>query len=187
MSDLEEITTFRNQLAIFVSYVMTNYHNAGPGGPQPAAIEHIQREQVVLTQEYGRLRQRIRKAAGGTGQLNTPAFGIISQDVIVDAINRWDWHNWGDAVTGAQQHLDLAIGQLRANGPAFDPDRFWRLTSPIYWVLSLARIISREARVLTGIVRRALRTWAGRGIVAVAALLVAGVLYAVGARLVQLV
>ena len=117
MSDLDEIAAFRNRLIAFAGYVGANYWG-GPGSPEgvdPAVLEHIGQERVALTQEYGRLRARITRAAGGIMQMTLPAIGIVSQDVIADAINRWDWHNWSDTVQMAQQHLDMAIGRLQAD------------------------------------------------------------------------
>jgi hypothetical protein len=77
-------------------------------------MARIRSEQVALTQEYGRLRNIIKSHAGGVAQMNIPAVGIVSRDVIVDAINRVGWHNWSDAADMARQHLDLAIGQMQA-------------------------------------------------------------------------
>jgi hypothetical protein len=78
MSDLEEISAFRNRLVEFANCVSAAV-SADPYryGNQlaPATPQHINAEQVALTQEYGRLRGGITAAAGGISQMTLPMLG----------------------------------------------------------------------------------------------------------------
>jgi hypothetical protein len=142
--DVVRVVEFRNRLVTFVNYVG---ENAGTYEQPPQdVVRHIGQEQSWLAQEYGRVYRTV--APYGIAQMSRFG-GIVSQDVVRDAIGRLDHPSYPALSQMAVQQLDTVIGHLRAevedrpDRPARSTDDLYRLTSPLYWLGALVRLAAR--------------------------------------------
>lgn len=133
MDDLERVNQFRNRLVAFVNFVGDHMSRGSP--PSVHAQVHIGSEQTALVQDYGRIYATVRPY--GIAQM-TQFGGIVSPDVVRDAIGRLDHPSYQAIATMAVHHLDWIVGLMRADaedrGGRRRPDDLYRLTSPVYWV-----------------------------------------------------
>jgi hypothetical protein len=154
--DVLRIHSFRNRLVDYASYVNGHVHRY-EATPDHVA-RHVAEEQAWLGQEYGRVKRMIEPH----GIAGMRQFGmIVSQDVIRDAIGSPTHPGYADIAQLAVQHLDVVIGELRAeveDGPAVSPtpDVLYRLTSPLYWLgrlLAFVRwlITTNRGRITAGV------------------------------------
>lgn len=128
--DLRELVAFREALVAYINAVEGAHGSWSPG---------LSEEQARLTREYGRL-YRVIVARGGIAQMGAPAFGVMSRDVVADAIGRPDHFDYDTVARFATQHVDTVIGRIQDEVERrADPDRVYRLTSPLFWVSALAR------------------------------------------------
>jgi hypothetical protein len=161
--DVVRVAEFRNRLVAFANYIDAHRPDYGED-LKPAARQHIGTEQSGLAQDYG----RVYKVIQPYGIASMTQFGgIVSQDVVRDAIGRLDHPSHPALAQMAVQHLDVILGHLRAeveDHPArtTSPDALYRWTSPVYWI----------ARLLA-VVRRLLSTNRGRIVAGVGVLLIA--------------
>lgn len=111
-ASIEAVVTFRDEFVKFTSDAMSSYR---PGGLRSyidrSAIPDFRSRQDALNERYGELYALIN--ASGTTQMTMPAIGVISHDVVQDAINDLDDSNYTELVEGARQHLSRSIGALR--------------------------------------------------------------------------
>jgi uncharacterized small protein (DUF1192 family) len=70
--------------------------------------------------------------------MSSPAIGMISHDVVQDAIHDVGDLSYDDLARLSVQHIDTTIGRLQGElerrSSARDPDTIYRLTSPVYWL-----------------------------------------------------
>ena len=179
--DLARVLEFRNRLVQYMNIVTSAGGNIRWGGLSEADTRRLQSEQPWLAQEYGRLYNVINQ--WGTMQMGSPALGITSADVIQDAIHDVGDISYHDIARITLQHLDTAIGRLGAEAEEAerdrnrareqrereaarkaeeraaklaDPDRWYRVTSPVYWLQRLAAflrwVLTTNAGRITGAV-----------------------------------
>jgi hypothetical protein len=133
MDELARVFAFHNRLVAFVNYVGKQMSHGGP--PSAEARAHIGLEQAGLVQDYGRVYATVKPY--GVASM-TQFGGIVSQDVVRDAIGRLDHPSYPSLANMAVQHLNWIIGLMRAdveNRPARRaPDNIYRLTSPVFWL-----------------------------------------------------
>jgi hypothetical protein len=154
--DVIRVVEFRNRLVAFANYI--DAHRPAYGEElKPAARQHIGTEQTGLGQDYGRVYNVIKPY--GIASM-TQYGGIVSQDVVRDAIGRLDHPSYPALAQMAIQHLDVIIGHLRAevedepaNGRTlateppdvrdwgFTSDDVYRVTSLVYWLGKLVGLI----------------------------------------------
>lgn len=185
--DLARVNEFRNRLVAYMNIVLSSGGNMRWDGLDEANTRRLQAEQPWLAQEYGRLYNVINQ--WGSMQMGSPALGVTSRDVVQDAIHDVADFSYGDIARITLQHLDTAIGRLSAEAEEAerernlarerlqreaarkaderaaklaDPDRWYRLTSPLYWVGRLGALV-----------RWVLGTWSGRIVGAIGVLIVA--------------
>jgi hypothetical protein len=166
MNDLQRVMLFRNRLIEHVNVVSHVRSNANP---TKRATAKVYEEQPGLAQEYGRLHRVINRY--GISSL-TNNFGVISRDVIQDAIHKPDHPYYEDVARGTQQHLDTTIGRLEAEATGWQPDDIYRLTSPVFWLVQLAlgmrgllatlrgRVIATVGAILIALVAAIVNGWA---------------------------
>lgn len=148
---MERVVAYRERVVAFANFVSANYRRYEPSSDD--VQRHLRDESAWLSQEYGRITPII----GRYGQAGMHQYGmIVSQDVVRDAIQSPDHPGYSDVAQMAIGHVDMIIGQLRAEveeseteeqmsaegspPPASDPwDSFYRATSPLYWVVALGR------------------------------------------------
>ncbi len=161
--DLEAVAEFRERLVEYMNLVLQGGGDPiasmyGFGGPDDAAVRRINERRPRLTREYGRLFDVVNR--WGPMSMGSKALGITNVDVVADAINNPGAISYRDIARLAEQHLDTVIGRLageaeeaernarrareqreaeaarkaeeRAAKKA-DPDRWYRMTSPVYW------------------------------------------------------
>jgi hypothetical protein len=144
-SELTDVIEFPNRLVGLMN-LMAEY----PGGrgliteynPPPADVARaIAQERTWLAQAYGRLQPTINR--WGTTQMTHPMVGVVSQDVIIDAIHDEGGFRHSDLAKYAVMHLDTTIGRLQAARGlgTRDPHAIYRLTSPVYWAQVLLRLL----------------------------------------------
>jgi hypothetical protein len=140
--DVVRVADFRNRLVAFANYL--DAHRPAYGEElKPAARQHVGTEQSALGQDYGRVYNVIKPY--GIASM-TQFGGIVSQDVVRDAIGRLDHPSYPTVAQMAIQHLDMIIGHLRAeveDRPAriTSPDALYRYTSPVYWLGRLLALL----------------------------------------------
>jgi hypothetical protein len=132
--DLIRVAEFRNRLVAFMNYLGENVRRY-ESTPQHVQ-SHIGDEQAWLAQEYGRVYKLVEPY--GIAQM-TQFRRIASTDVVRDAIGSPTHPEYGALAQMAVQHLDMVIGQMRAevedrSATRRLPDDLYRLTSPVYWL-----------------------------------------------------
>lgn len=163
VQDLARVAEFRNRLVAFANYIDAHMPDYGED-LKPAARQHIGAEQSGLAQDYG----RVYKVLAPYGIASMTQFGgIVSQDVVRDAIGRLDHPSYPTLAQMAVQHLDVILGHLRAEVEdgsvrTASPDALYRYTSPVYW---FGRLVA--------LVRRLIGTTRGRIAAAIGAILIA--------------
>jgi hypothetical protein len=185
--DLARVVEFRNRLVAYMNIVLGNADGFRWGDVDQSAVARLQAEQPWLAQEYGRLYNVINQ--WGLMQMASPALGITSRDVLQDAIHDVRDVYYRDLARLSIQHLDLLIGRLSGQveeaerernlarerreaeatrkaderaAKLADPDQWYRVTSPIYWLGRLAALV-----------RWVFGTWRGRIAGAVSVIVVA--------------
>lgn len=109
---IEAVAAFRDEFVKFTSDAISSYRRGGLRSYiDRSAIPDFRGRQDALNERYGELYALIN--ANGTTQMTMPALGVISHDVIQDAINDLDDSNYTELVEGARQHLSRSIGALR--------------------------------------------------------------------------
>jgi len=116
-------------------------------------------ERTWLAQEYGSLYSVINQF--GSMQMSSPALGVTSHDVVQDAIHDLADISYDDIARITLQHLDTVIGRMRAEATGeerdrkkraaenarkvemrrTDPNRWYRITSPLFWIGRLLAIL----------------------------------------------
>ncbi|MBA3875638.1 MAG: hypothetical protein C0498_01655 [Anaerolinea sp.] len=170
-ADLERVVAFRNRLVEYANFVRDNVIRFVPTDDR--AQQRIGTESALLAQEYGRLYKVI--ARYGIAQM-TQFGGIASTDVVRDTIGSPGHPSYNAMAGMAIQHLDMAIGRMRADvedGPTrpVSRDELYRLTSPLFWLGQLVVFL----RWLIGTTRGRIAAALGVLIVAVISGIVSGV------------
>lgn len=111
-TSIDAVVTFRDEFVKFTSDAISSYRRGGLRSYiDRSAILDFRSRQDALNERYGELYALIN--ANGTTQMTMPALGVISHDVIQDAINDLDDSNYIELVEGARQDLSRSIGALR--------------------------------------------------------------------------
>jgi hypothetical protein len=171
--DLQRTFEFRERLVAYMNRVLARGPALYSGGLDAATSREIAGEQGWLAQEYGRL-YRVINRYGPTG-MSSPAIGMISQDVVQDAIHDVGTLGYNDIARLSVQHLDTTIGRMRGElerrASARNPETIYRLTSPVYWLQVVVGALVR----LWGSTRGRVAAVAGALVVAVMTAFVSGV------------
>jgi hypothetical protein len=187
--DLESVAEFRNRLISYMNLVLSGGTGFSYFGPDEATARRLGEQRPWLTREYGRLFSVVNRWGGMS--MGSPAAGITVYDVVSDSINNPGAISYHDIARLAEQHLDTVIGRLAGEAEeaernarrareqreaaaarkaedraakVADPDRWYRITSPLYWFGRLVVLI----RWIFG-------TWRGR-ILGAASLLVGAII-----------
>ena len=185
--DFARVVEFRNRLVAYMNIVLGAGGNLRWGGLDESDTRRLQSEQPWLAQEYGRLYNVINR--WGSMSMGSPALGVTSRDVIQDAIHDVADFSYNDIARITIQHLDMVIGRLSGEAEESerernlarerrereaarkaderaaklaDPDRWYRVTSPLYWMGRLGALV-----------RWVLGTWSGRIVGALSVLAIA--------------
>jgi hypothetical protein len=140
LADLNRVVEFRNRLVAFENYVAAERSSNAPQTPE--SKNHLAAEQSGLQQDYGSVWGLISRY--GPAQMSQYG-GIVSQDVVRDAIGRLDHPGYTALAAMAVSHLDWIVGVIRADvegrGPRRTQDDLYRVTSPIYWIGQLGAFL----------------------------------------------
>lgn len=185
--DLEAVEQFRDRLITYMNLVLQGGAGFGYFGPDEQTARQLGERRPWLAREYGRLFNVINRWGGMS--MGSKALGITVVDVVADAINNPGAISYHDIARLAEQHLDTVIGRLAGEAEEAernarrareqreaeaarkaeeraaklaDPDRWYRVTSPVYW---LQRLVA--------LVRWVFGTWRGRIIGGIGVLVVA--------------
>lgn len=142
MDRLAEVTEFRNRLVEYANLVLENrpYGSMPLSDVDPDVLVRLQQERTSLTQTYGGLYTVINH--WGVGKMSTPASGILSHDIVQDAIHSSNSTRYADIAGMATQHLDTVIGRLRGEAQErWRPETLYRLTSVAFWMGRLLALI----------------------------------------------
>jgi len=160
--EIARVVEFRNRLVAFANYVDAHRPAYGEGF-KAAARQHIGTERSALRMEYGQLYKTIVRYGGVFSM--TQFGGVVSQDVIRDAIGQLDHPSHTAVMDAAVSHLEEVIGRLRAEADSrsgrLEIEDFYRLTSPVFWIGRLVLL----GRWLFGTTRRALASAAALAII----------------------
>jgi hypothetical protein len=119
MSDeYAQVAEFRNRFVDYVNQVL-QYNGRYSGPPDAKTQLHLQGEQAWLMRAFGRLNKPLHRY--GTASMTNAMFGVVSQDVIRDAIAGGGGAWRGEMINMAVHHLDVVLGQLEAD--AVSPER----------------------------------------------------------------
>lgn len=117
---IRAVADFRDDFVAFTDDVIASYRRSGfQSYVDRSAIPDLHARQDHLNERYGELYDVVN--AKGPTIMTVPALGVVSHDVIQDAINDFDDSNYTTMVTGARQHLSRSIGMLR--GSTIQPAR----------------------------------------------------------------
>jgi uncharacterized small protein (DUF1192 family) len=185
--ELARVSAFRNGLVAYMNIILPHADDFRWQVADPDVAHKVSSLQTGLAQEYGRLFEVINRYGGM--MMSSPALGITSRDVIQDAIHDIGDSSYRDLARLSVQHLDTVIGRLAADAEREererrakrarrdeDPDRWYRLTSPIYWLHKLARLL----RWLIGTVHGRMTVAIGLFVAAIVAGIVVGLAAAFG-------
>lgn len=134
--DLQRAVEFRERLVAYMNRILARGSASYGGGLDAETRRAIAGEQNWLAQEYGRLFSIINRY--GSMGMSSPAIGMISHDVVQDAIHDVGDLSYDDLARLSVQHIDTTIGRLQGElerrSSARDPHTIYRLTSPVYWL-----------------------------------------------------
>lgn len=185
MDDLQRLSEFRNRLVAYMSVVLDNTEAFRWGGVDASVAQRLGAEQPSLAQEYGRLYEVINQygsmmmsspALGVTSHdviqdaihdVADYAYGDIARisrqhlDTVIGRMaadaDREERAKETAARKNAEEDARRAEERERkAVSRAADPDRLYRLTSPLYWTRRIASgvrwLLSTNAGRITAIV-----------------------------------
>lgn len=111
-ASIEAVVNFRDEFVKFTDDAIAGYRRGGLRSYiDRSAIPDFRTRQDALNERYGELYAFIN--VNGATRMTMPALGVISHDVIQDAINDLDDSEYLALVEGARQHLSRSIGALR--------------------------------------------------------------------------
>ena len=157
--DLRRVGEFRNRLVAYMNIVLEHGDDFRWNAVDRSVLAQLGSERTWLGQEYGSIYSVINQY--GSMMMTSPAIGVTSHDVIQDAIHDLADVSYRDIARITTQHLDTVIGRLRAEAAGeerdrqkratektlkpevreADPDRWYRATSPIYWLGRLVALL----------------------------------------------
>jgi hypothetical protein len=170
VDDVQRTIEFRQRLVAYMSKVLESDPRTYGGGLNSDTRHELAEEQPGLAQEYGRLYNVINR--WGTTGMGSPAFGMSTRDVVLDAIHDVGDSFYPDIARIAQQHLDTVIGRLQAElaSSGRTADTLYRITSPLYWL----RVLGSGLVALWGSTRGRIVTVLGALLLAVISAVVSG-------------